>query len=1001
GLLLDRGAGFVAAVLAAWRRGAPFVPLDPRWPAARLEELAAQAGIGHVVTDGGAIPVLAGTRRILAADAAADAAQAPPVVGGTLAYVIFTSGSTGRPKGVRVGHRQLHNYLHALAERLGLEAGGPQPCFATTAGFAADLGYTALFGTLCTGGRLLLVEEALATDPDALAALFRAQPVDYLKTVPSHFAALLSARDAAALLPRRALICGGEALPWALVDRARALSPSTAVFNHYGPTETTVGAVAGRVDALPAHARAGETAPLGQPLANMAVTLLNGAGQPVPAGAPGEIVLSGVQVAEGYLDGTEPGGFRPGAVPAYRTGDLARRLPDGTLLYLGRADRQVKIRGYRVEPEELAAALRRQPGVRDVAVVASPAPAGGQRLLAYVVPAGAEPEGWADTLLAVLRDSLPEFMLPAAVVPLPAMPRLGNGKLDTQRLPQPEPAAHRAAGPRNVVEAALLPAFAAVLRAPCAGVSDNFFDLGGDSILAIQIVARVRQAGWVVTTRQIFTHQTVAELAFVASPADAAATAADTGAPAPPTPIQRRFLQLGLANPAHYNQAMIFAAPPDATPEVLRPALAAVIARHDALRMRLSDYGPAAQLLFGDAEDAGSILRVLDLPGAEAVALEAALAAAQGGLDPVAGPLMRMTLVRRGGGLPPLLHWAIHHLAVDGVSWRILLAELDTACRQLRAGQPVVLPPVTMSFAGWARLLQAHATSAAVAAELPYWIAAGSADGAAPPPADHALAPDTVLQARRVSVALDAAETDALLKRAPAAYNTQVNDLLLAALARAMRAATGQAALRVDLEGHGREPPDEAADLSRSVGWFTSLFPLRLTLPPRGWADDPGADIRAVKEALRRVPGRGIGYGLLRYGAGAAALQAQPAAPMVFNYLGQFDSLSDGGADTLLAGEAGTGAGPMRDPRQHRVYPIEVNALVLAGRLRLSLDYPAGRYAAATAQGWAEAIMAELRLLLEHCLADGTGGHTASDFEMAGMDDADLARLATLMGKDH
>ncbi|MFC7556542.1 AMP-binding protein [Pseudoroseomonas wenyumeiae] len=243
-----------------------------------------------------------------------------PPVGGMLAYVIFTSGSTGRPKGVRVGHRQLHNYLHALAERLGLEAGGPQPCFATTAGFTADLGYTALFGALGTGGRLLLVEEALATDPDALAALFRAQPVDYLKTVPSHFAALLSARDAAALLPRRALICGGEALPWALVDRARALSPSTAVFNHYGPTETTVGAVAGRVDALPAHARAEETAPLGQPLANMAVTLLNGAGQPVPAGAPGEIVLSGVQVAEGYLDGTEPGGFRPGAVPAYRTG---------------------------------------------------------------------------------------------------------------------------------------------------------------------------------------------------------------------------------------------------------------------------------------------------------------------------------------------------------------------------------------------------------------------------------------------------------------------------------------------------------------------------------------------------------------------------------------------------------------------------------------------------------------------------------------------------------
>ena len=605
-----------------------------------------------------------------------------------------------------------------------------------------------------------------------------------------------------------------------------------------------------------------------------------------------------------------------------------------------------------------------------------------------------------------LRDRLPEPMIPAAVIPLPALPRLGNGKVDAQALPEPERAAAPAeeGTPRNDIERRLCEVFAAVLRRPQVGVHENFFDLGGDSIVSIQIVARARAGGIAVSTRQIFAHQTVAELAFVAEEADAAAEAAQGPAvgPVPLTPIQRRFLGLGHEDPQHYNQAMIFAAPAEGLrAALLEPALAAILAQHDALRLRLSGTGPDARQRFAPVEEAGSargLVAVIDAAEDDAVAAEAARL--QASLDPVHGPVTRLTLFRRPDGRPPLLHWVIHHLAVDGVSWRILLEDLATALGQLAAGRDAVsLPPRTLSFKAWAEALERHAASPELAAELPHWVAAGEMAGAAalPPVTGMAEEPDLVGDAGRVEAVLDAEDTAALLGPAHAAFGTQANDLLLCALARALRAETGCHAVRIDIEGHGREPPDERVDLSRTVGWFTSLAPLRLTLPEAGgWsAPDPGEDIRAVKEQLRRRPrGGGIGYGLLRYVSRAPALQDQPAAPVLFNYLGQFDGMAGG----VVAGEAGIGAGPPRSPRQRRAYAVEVNALVLGGRLRLSIDYGTHRYRRATAEGWAAAILEELRLLLRHCLAAGAGAHTPSDFAMAGLDEQELARLAGLLG---
>jgi amino acid adenylation domain-containing protein/non-ribosomal peptide synthase protein (TIGR01720 family) len=1017
GLLVESSPEFVAGVLGIWRNGSPFVPLDPRWPAVRLAEVVADAGITHLLVDTSSPASPAGIMRVpvdAAAQEADRAAAARLTRPEDLAYIIFTSGSTGRPKGVCVEHRQLHNYVRSIIERLDLPLEGmeDQACYATTSGFTADLGYTMLFGALATGGRLLVVSEALARDPDGLTASFREHPPDYLKTVPSHFDGLLFAEDPAALVPRRALVFGGEQLPWALVDRIRNLAPGTRIFNHYGPTETTIGVTTARIDHCPLQARRGAYAPIGLPLANVRVYLLNGALMQVPIGTPGDLYVGGDNLSRGYLNHPDLTGAafidNPfGLGRLYRTGDRACRLEDGSLLFLGRADRQLKIRGYRVEPEEISAVLRRRADVRESVVIGRQGSVGGTRLVAYVAGERSDP-AWADELRAYLQDRVPEHMVPAAIVILSAVPRLTNGKVNAHALPEPSARQVIADAPSgNEVAGRLCAIFADVLRVPQVGIHDNFFDLGGDSIVSIQIVARARQQGLQLTTRQIFTHQTIAELAAAVESVELSEIdQADVTGSVPLTPIQRRFFASEGADPSHYNQAMIFELQPTFKPHVIEQALMALLRHHDALRVRFSDTGPMPRQLFTGSEEAERAARfsVVDLSGLteaeQLAALDSKTAELQAGLDLVDGPITRLTCFLRGAGRLPLLHWVIHHVAVDGVSWRILLEDLDTACRQLVRGQSVALPAKSLSFKRWAEFLGKHARTPSVTAELPYWIVAGEPSGAASFPLDFSeqAGANDVASAARVSVNLTASDTTALLQKAPAAYRTQVNDLLLTAAAAAIRDWTGEHTVRIDLEGHGRELSDEQLDISRTVGWFTSLYPLRLTLPAASLEANPAEAIMAVKEQLRQVPRNGVGYGLLRYLGDAEALAAQPAAPVVFNYLGQFDTLSAAGReDALIRGEADVGAGPSRGLRRQRPYLLEINSLVLGGELRIAIDYSRNRHHARSVQRLADAIAAGLRNLISHCLSPEAGGYTPADFEVADISDSELAKLAGLL----
>ena len=623
------------------------------------------------------------------------------------------------------------------------------------------------------------------------------------------------------------------------------------------------------------------------------------------------------------------------------------------------------------------------------------APPPAARLVAYVVSAGENRPGPAE-LRRFLAGRLPEYMVPSSFVALERLPLLPNGKLDRAALPAPVASASSAwTAPRTATEARLAEIWSEVLGRAGIGVHDNFFELGGDSILSIQIVSRARQAGLQLAVRDLFEHQSIAELSAVATSAVAQeAPQGPVSGPVPLTPIQHWFLEQCAPDFHHFNQAIVLrmAHPPDLGR--LHLALGHLLDHHDALRLRLrrtpESWEQHNACWDGAVPLTGADLSELD-EEAQRRAAAGLVAEAHASLNLADGPLVRAVAVNLGPRRGARLVVIAHHLAVDGVSWRILLEDLAQAYRQLAAGEAVVLPPKTTSFQQWARRLRDYAQSPAVQDQREHWL--GLHDHGLPPlPLDRTQGTNTTATARTLTAWLSPAETRALLNEVPAAYHTEINDVLLCALALAFQAWTGQRALLVDLEGHGREDIAPDLDLSRTVGWFTTLYPVRLELPG---VPGPGPALTAVKEQLRHVPQRGLGYGLLRHlhpdAALATRLQALPPRPISFNYLGQYDQLLAADAPFAWAHES---AGPAHSPRGTRSHLLALNALITGGRLRLDLTYSDQRHRQATANSLLQAYMTALRTLITHCQTPGAGGHTPSDFPLAKKLDQDqLDRL--------
>ncbi|WP_394360908.1 amino acid adenylation domain-containing protein, partial [Amycolatopsis sp. SB7-3] len=885
-LALPRSADVLLAILAVHKAGAAYLPLDPDYPAERLAAMLADARPKVILTEPELLESLPRTEietlalcALVTEDRQAhdltDRDRVRPLVPEHPAYVIYTSGSTGTPKGVVVPHRGVVNLFHshrATLHRPAVEATGkPHLRVGHAWSFSFDASWQPQLWLL-DGHAVHIVDEETRRDPELLAAMIEREGFDFIEVTPSFFAQMA---DTGLLdgdrCPLAVIGVGGEAVPESLWRRLATLD-GTEAFNLYGPTESTV-------DALVARIGDSEKPLVGRPVANTRAYVLDAALRPVPPGVTGELYLAGAGLARGYLGRTaltserfvaDP--FGPAGARMYRTGDLARWTADGRLDFGGRADDQAKIRGFRVEPGEIEAVLERHGGVAQAVVLVREDRPRVKQLVAYVVSTVER-----DELRRFAAETLPDYMVPAAFVTLDALPTLSNGKLDRKALPAPdysELAGGRA--PETALERTLCALFAEVLDVPELGADDDFFALGGDSIVAMRLVGRARAAGLKITPHDVFAGRTVAALAEVAERIE------DDGAIAL-TPIMHALRELG--GPIDgYHQAALVRTPAGMTGEQLKTVLDALVVRHDMLRARLDRSVDGWVLRV--AESAEVRVERVDAEDGDLFALvERHAVPTRSRLDPDAGVMLSATWFDAGSSGSGRLLLMIHHLAVDGVSWRILLPDLASAWESVARGETPDLSPVDTSFRRWAQALSTQDR----AGELERWKSV--LGGGDPIPLERPLDPARDVQAtvRKVSLRLPTERTAPLLSRAT------INDVLLTGLALAVarwRRDGGQAVL-VDVEGHGRE--EELADLSRTVGWFTSVVPVCLDLGDVD-LDDAFAGGPAADDALKRVQAHldglqdgGIGHGVLRYlNPHTGPELAKFAKPQIeFNYLGR------------------------------------------------------------------------------------------------------------------
>ncbi|MFA4082267.1 amino acid adenylation domain-containing protein [Mycobacteroides salmoniphilum] len=895
GVAMDRCAELVVAWWAVAKAGGVYVPVDSAHPVERvatvLDSVAAVCVLTHgsdEVSGSGSRPVLRVDGRDVSAQSAepiTDADRSAALRMESTAYVIFTSGSTGTPKGVAVGHAGLPGVVAAQQDLLAL-SGDARVLMVASPTFDASV-FEMLWAV--GAGAALVVAPRDVYAADALTEFLQSQRVSAAVLTPT----VLSSLDRSVLDTVGALVTAGEDCPRELVDD---WAPGRRLVNAYGPSESTIWATS-------APMVAGQPVGIGAPIPGMRTLVLDARLNPAPIGVVGELYLAGPALASGYVGRAAltaerfvANPYGPSGARMYRTGDLVRWHAHGALQYMGRADEQVKIRGNRIELGEVQTALAGADGVEQAVVMVREDRPGDRRLVGYVT-------GAVDVAgtRAALGDRLPAYMIPSAIIVLDALPLTANGKLDLRALPVPEIAAGAYRAPSDEVEQTLAAVYAQVLGLPRVGVDDSFFDLGGDSIMSMQVVSRARAAGVLCRPRDVFVEQTVARLARVATTVIGDVDVDDDGlGEVLATPVMR-WLQGVPGEADQFNQTMVLTIPAAVTEADVVVVLQALLDRHPMLRLRAEDNGARGWSLTvpdADAVDARNCLQSVD------VLSEQALVQARARLSPANGTMLSALWASSTAQLALV----IHHLAVDGVSWRILLEDINIGWAQHRAGQPVVLPPGGTSFARWAALIDEHARTAEVAEHVEAWKRV-QATPALLPAVRPAL--DTYATAHTMSASLDAETTRILLGEAPAAFHAGVGDILLIALGMAVAQLSGNtgAPVGIDVEGHGRQEElvasgNSPVDLSRTVGWFTSKYPVALSLGRLDWAQvsagDPalGAMIKEAKEQLRALPD-GITYGLLRYANPEVDLAG--AEPVIgFNYLGRLGGVGEHGGDLWL-----------------------------------------------------------------------------------------------------
>jgi amino acid adenylation domain-containing protein/non-ribosomal peptide synthase protein (TIGR01720 family) len=986
-LLMPRSVHWVSIMLGILKAGATFLPLDPQLPSSRIKTCLdlsqADLLIGEKVSTINDTPVI--TWGSLSKKIELLSVEQPPIpiFAQQLAYLIYTSGSSGTPKAVAISHQNIGEYVRSISQTLDLPK---QACVAWASSVGADLGYTSVFVALAGGHQLLIIDDDMANDAEQIAHYFSEHQVDMLKIAPTHLQALLSAsQQSGAILPNHTLVLGGESLSPELVEQLLSMKPNLRIYNHYGPTEATIG-----VSCIEIHeATQDQILPVGCPLPHVDALILDADCNFLPVDVSGELYLGGEGLARGYFN--QPALTAECFMPhpnkqgtrIYRTGDRLVKHDNDVMYFLGRIDPQLTLNGFRIEPGEIEYWLKSQAGVEQ-AVVVLRASETGDKLCACLV---AETNVKLDTvkLKSTLAQVLPSYMVPSQWVLIDTLPLTANGKLDRARLAvdeEMEKSSNTYIAPRNDYEKQLVDIWQAVLKQELIGVEDDFFALGGDSILSLQIIAWARREGMKLTPKQLFENPTIAVLAsLVKKRESSAATQIKTdNKEAPLTPIQHWFFEQQVPNRQHWNQSLLLSLSTKFDISKLTDIVNQLISHHDALRLRFKKTSSGwEQYVLQSLEEAP--LKIICTDGMSAEVRDKTISEncqqTQQNLHLEKGPMLRILYFYSQDKNDEALFICAHHLIVDTVSWRILLNDLA------RLSRNESLDEKSNSYQQWAQQLRHYATSDKLASSEKYWTNL---------PCWPAIPYDmkgsnTESDVRNHSVQLDKAATQNLLTNCPRVLRTRIDEVILTAVVKAMANLTDCPGIIVECESHGREDLFDSIDVSSTVGWFTSRYPVALivdtSLPLL-------QQILNVKKLLREVPDNGIGYGILRYlGKSNIAWNEQNQAHLTYNYLGQIDRGVDESFHSLALD-----MGEQRDPASQRQVPLTLVGHIADGCLTLNWLYSGAQFHHHTIQKLADNTWTELNKLLEAVAQSENIYLSASDFPLSNLSQLQLQALS-------
>ncbi|UOY89132.1 non-ribosomal peptide synthetase [Bacillus glycinifermentans] len=999
GLMTERSLDMLIGILGILKAGGAYLPIDPDYPDERIRFMLDDSGARILLTQSGLkkgnidMPALYIDQHEKASADRLPAAVSPEQP----AYVIYTSGTTGKPKGVIVEHRNVISLIkhHDLPFSF-----GPEDVWTLFHSYCFDFSVWEMFGALLNGGKVVIVPKEIARDPRAYRRLLQKEGVTVLNQTPTAFNGLIhEEKEHSDRLHLRYIIFGGEALQPAILQSWMDKYPKTDLINMYGITETTVHATFKKLSPLDAK---NNKSNIGKPLTTLHAYVMDAYMNPQPAGVPGELYIGGEGVARGYVNRDEltasrfiPNPYHPDE-RLYRTGDIVKWLPCGELEYLGRKDAQVKIRGHRIELGEIKAALQRLSPIKEAAVVTRRDKEEQHSIYAYVTAKETQKLNETD-IRTSLRTILPEYMIPARFIQIDELPLTPNGKLDGKSLPEPEASefAGEDISPRNDIEKMMAEIWEDLLEVEGLGVHAHFFNLGGDSIKALQVCARLKQRGYETTVRELFEHQTLGELSKRVRKVRRVIDQTPVSGEVPLTPIQQWFFSQSLSSD-HFHQSVMLHNEERFDETILKKVLTRLVIHHDALRI-VCAYKEGSPRQYNRASDLSQeelfSFELHDVRGSgeEDKLIEKNAERIQKSIRLETGPLLAAGVFRASDGDHLLL--TVHHLVIDGVSWRILFEDLAAGYRLALEGNEIVLPEKTDSYQTYANRLMEYSQSRSLMREVDYWTEREKTI-AEPLPKDAEVSSNLLKDTDSISMQLTKQETERLLTTANKPYGTDTNEILIAALGLALNRWTGSTRFKISMEGHGREAHLDGVDISRTIGWFTSIYPVLLdaSLPTQADENERLAyHIKRTKDMIRRIPYKGAGYGILKHINEIWDKAGSRDPEISFNYLGQFDHEIRSSGLNVSRLKPGNEV----SPDWERPYAIDISGAVSSKCLSMHFIYNRLQYKSETIQSLADHFQYALKRIIKHCADKESREWSASDFSD---EELTLEELSEIMG---